>query len=143
MEVRQLGVDEVAPAADVLTEAFLSYPMGKYVLGSSPDYPMRLRSFLTFFVRGTILRDEWLFGVGAPDGLKAVAATARAHAQSPTELLDLREALWAELGDEARSRYEAAGRASARLSIDEPHFHLILIGVRAAYQWMLYRPNES
>jgi GNAT superfamily N-acetyltransferase len=44
----------------------------------------------------------------------------------------LREAVWADLGNAARARYEAFGRAWEPLDAREPHIHLNMIGVRRA-----------
>ena len=134
MNARQLGRNEVAAATDVLTEAFASYPIARHVLGSSTDYPARLRAFIGFFVQNTMLRDGWLLGVGEPEALEAVAAASRPTAETPVELMDRYEALWSELGDRARARFEACARASAHLSVDDPHIRLAAIGVRTARQ---------
>ena len=52
---------------------------------------------------------------------------------SPPELGTEREAVWADIGQQARSRYEAFGDACAPLLATEPHIHLNMIGtLRAA-----------
>ena len=42
-----------------------------------------------------------------------------------------REALWRELGDAARARYEELGRLWQPLGKSEPHYHLNMIGAGA------------
>lgn len=49
---------------------------------------------------------------------------------SPPELSVEREAVWSDLGHEARSRYEVFGETCAPLLVTEPHMHLNMIGTR-------------
>jgi GNAT superfamily N-acetyltransferase len=44
-----------------------------------------------------------------------------------------REALWHALGDAARTRYEAFGKACEAFSVTPPHYHLNMIGVRRSH----------
>lgn len=130
--VMTLGREHVTDVVSVLAEAFHDYPVMRYVLGASDDYAERLDRLVTFFVMARVLRDESLLGVDGPDGLRAAALVSRPDAESPPELDALRERTWAELGDDARERYEIFGRATARTAVTEPHIHLNMIGTRRA-----------
>lgn len=131
-DVMTLGREHVTDVASVLAEAFHDYPVMRYVLGSSDDYAERLERLVAFFVRARVLRGETLLGVDGADGLGAAALVSRPDAEGPPELDALRERTWAELGDDARGRYEAFGRAMARTAVTEPHIHLNMIGTRKA-----------
>ncbi len=44
-----------------------------------------------------------------------------------------RDGVWSELGDAARGRYEAYGERSRKFAIDQPHYHLAMVGVRRSH----------
>jgi GNAT superfamily N-acetyltransferase len=46
----------------------------------------------------------------------------------------LRAEVWAELGSDARARYDAYTAATQQLVIGTPHYHLNMIGVRRSHQ---------
>lgn len=50
--------------------------------------------------------------------------------ESPDELAAFRAETWDTLGSGARERYEAFGAAYAPLTVEAPHIHLNMIGVR-------------
>lgn len=130
--VMTLEREHVADVVAVLAEAFHDYPVMRYVLGASDDYDERLDRLITFFVMARVLRGETLLGTTGGDGLEAAALVSRPEEASPPELDALREQTWAELGDDARDRYENFGRATARTVVTEPHLHLNMIGTRRA-----------
>ncbi|HSR43361.1 MAG TPA: GNAT family N-acetyltransferase [Longimicrobiales bacterium] len=132
--VIRVAPDRQAAVTDVLCEAFRAYPVMRFVLGEEADDPDRLRRLVDFFVSARFLRDEPVLGIAAPDEEGALAAAALVSfpgiGESPPELGELREAVWAELGSDARSRYETCGRTwEPLLSVDVPHIHLNMIGV--------------
>jgi ribosomal protein S18 acetylase RimI-like enzyme len=121
-------------AVAVLCEAFADYPVMRRVLGAAPDYPRRLRTLIGFFVAARHLRDDLV--LGALDATGALAAVAlvtlpRDHPPPPA-LAERREAVWGELGADARHRYEAYSVAAHRFEVHAPHHHLNMIGVRPA-----------
>jgi len=133
--VEVLGPDDVAEVVSVLSESFFDYPVMRFVLGTEHDYSDRLERFVSFFVMARVLRDEILLGVRDPIGLRASALVSHPSGRpSPAQLGVLREETWAQLGAEARSRYESFGAATAPFAIDAAHIHLNMIGVRSSAQ---------
>ena len=128
-----LDSDDVPDVVDVLCEAFYDYPVMRYVLGETPDYGLRLETLIGFFVRVRDVRDEILLGVRERRGALAATAMISYPARgSPPEVSVLREDAWAELGEDARARYDAFGEATAPLMVDADHVHLNMIGTRKA-----------
>ncbi len=119
-------------AASVLADAFRDYPAMRFFLAGAGDrYDEHLRALMGFFTAARFLRGDAVLAASAGGELAAVAYVVRPDTVAPAELTERREALWAELGDGARERYEAFGRATASLPWpDEPHHHLAMIGVR-------------
>lgn len=77
------------------------------------------------------LRGEHVLGAFEGDLLRGVALVSDPGGPpSPPEVDELRDRVWAELGVEARSRYERFGKIAAELIADVPRLHLNMIGVR-------------
>lgn len=131
-KVRILEPGEVDEVVDVLCESFHDYPVMRFVLGdANARYGVQLRTLIDFFVAARRLRGEPMLGVAGESGIVATAIVSRVGAgEPPAELATVREATWAELGDDARLRYEAFGAACAPFVPDEPHLHVNMIGVR-------------
>jgi GNAT superfamily N-acetyltransferase len=121
---------------DAFCDAFRDYPVMRFVLGESgADYAARLRTLIGFFVAARALRGEPLLGVPFEDGLQAAAtASFPGVGEEPLKLGAVRDAAWAELGDDARARYAACGEAWGRFDVGVPHVHLNMIGVRGAFR---------
>lgn len=131
--VEVLGAADTVDVVSVLCETFADDPVMRVVLGSPAGFAARLEKLVTFFVTARVMRDELVLGVRSSEGLDAAALVSYPGArQSPPELGERREELWAELGDRARARYEAFGRAADPLTVRHPHIHLNMIGVRGA-----------
>lgn len=121
---------------DVLCDAFAGYPVMRYVLGgpAAADDP-RLRLLVGFFARARLWRGHPVLGIRDGDAVAAVATvTPPDGGPEPPALAASRDSVWAELGADARERYEAFGRASSTFEAPEPHHHLNMIGVRTAQQ---------
>lgn len=123
----------VEAAVDVLCEAFADYPVMRYVIRAEGDeYRRRLETLIRFFVTARVLRDEPILTIPEKGGAAACAiVTLPGNRPSPPALGEHRQRVWADLGPQARARYEAFGAAYASLAIEEPHHHLNMIGVRA------------
>jgi GNAT superfamily N-acetyltransferase len=135
MPARVTEVDDPDEVVDVFCEAFHDYPVMRFVLGRGRvDYDRDLRTLIGFFVMSRALRGEYLFGVRGERGLAAAATVSRPGTPSPPALAALREAVWAALGEEARTRYDAYGAACSPLEPTGPHLHLNMIGVRRGTQ---------
>jgi GNAT superfamily N-acetyltransferase len=140
MTVTTLDFDHVVEIVSVLTDAFHDYPVMQHVLG--PDtpgmspYPVRLHRLIQLFVSGRAYRNEPMIGVRDDNGgLVGVAVmTLPAVQDPPPAFIALRESIWAELGREARRRYDAYASAASLFSDLGPHHHLNMIGVRRSHQ---------
>lgn len=133
--VGRLSGAQVGRAVEVLCEAFHDYPVTRYVIGpAGTDYDRQLRTLVNFFVMARFWRDEPVWA--AFHGSHAVAAavlTPPGKRQPRVEFAQLGEAVWRELGPLARLRYEAFGEATQKFEINQPHYHLNMIGVRRSY----------
>ena len=141
MTVTTLSFDQLVEIVSVLSDAFQDYPVMRYVLG--PDVPgvgapykVRLHRLVQLFVSGRAYRNEPMLGIRDGSGA-LVAAAVMSLPKSSTPLpafIALRESVWAELGAEARSRYDAFVAAANFFAALPPHHHLNMIGVRRAQQ---------
>lgn len=108
----------------------------RYVVGPDGDIDERLRRLIDFFVFRRARQGGPLLGVvDNGDLLAAAVMTLPSEPQMTADVAERGDALWVELGDDARKRYEqyAAG-ASKALVVGRPHHHLNMIGVRQASQ---------
>ena len=132
-EFEVVTMDCFDEAVDVLCDAFFDYPVMRYLVGDAgDDYGRQLRLLVEFFSRARHLRGDLVWAVRSEGRISGVANIVCPDTMAPPELHEARWQLWAELGGEVRRRYEAFGEATAAFSISEPHYHLSMIGVRAA-----------
>lgn len=134
-EALEIGAERAEEAVDVLAEAFLDYPVMRYVVGDAgADYRRRQREFVRFIVAARFLRRDRVLGIEGADGaLVAVAGLVPPDPPPPPPALAERRArLWRELGDAARVRHEAFGEATQRFKPSVPHVYLMIVGVRRA-----------
>jgi GNAT superfamily N-acetyltransferase len=141
MTVITLSFDQLVEIVSVLSDAFQDYPVMRYVLG--PDVPgvgapykVRLHRLVQLFVSARAYRNETMMGVrDVSGGLVAAAVVSLPKSSTPLPaFIALREAVWAELGPEARSRYDAYVAAANFFAAMPPHHHLNMVGVRRAQQ---------
>src|SRR5580765_3968585 len=121
MTVTTLSFDQVVEIVSVLSDAFQDYPVMRFV---------------QLFVSARAYRSEPMMGVRDGSGA-LVAAAVMSLPKSSTPLpafIALRESVWAELGAEARSRYDAYIAAANFFAAMPLHHHLNMIGVRRAQQ---------
>ena len=141
MTVTTLAFDNVVEIVSVLSDAFHDYPVMRYVLGpdlpgSGAPYNVRLHRLVQLFVSNRAYRDEPMMGVRDDSG-GLVAAAVMSLPASPhprPAYIALRESIWAELGADARSRYDAYVAVAQFFGAVGPHHHLNMIGVRRAQQ---------
>ena len=120
---------------DVMCDAFRDYPVMRWVLGDvdGPD-DARLRKLIGLFVGARVLREEPIFGVGEGGRLVGAATTTLpGDRPSPPGVDELRERTWAELGAEARARYDAFAASGTPFYPTAPHHHLNMLGVRRSH----------
>ena len=136
MTVSTLSAAEMPDLVGVFCDAFYDYPVMRYVLGPVPPYDDRLRILVGLFVSGRVFRNDPLLGVfGEGAELEGAATmTLPGDPSPPAAFIAHREAVWAELGREARARYEAFSAGTRQFGIDAPHHHLNMIGVRRSHQ---------
>jgi len=136
MEVKKLPPDRADEAVDVLCEAFVDYPVMRFIIGQAGNaYAQHLRTLVYFFTMARFLRnDVVLAATTAGDEVVAIAnIVLPGEREAPPALTEQRDAMWRELGDAARGRYDAYGEASRKFVIDQPHYHLAMVGVRRSH----------
>ncbi len=134
--VRRLSAGDAARVIDVFCDAFDGYAVVRHVLGARASDPVALRHLIGLFVMGRALRDDPLFGI-EHDGVLQAALTMSDPSRPddpPPRLAVLREEVWADLGEDARGRYDACGAVWSALGVGEPHVHVNMVGVRRAWQ---------
>lgn len=133
--VERLSAERAEQAVDVLVDSFYGYPVMRYIVGEVDDeYEGRLRKLMRFFVAARYSRDEPVLVVKENDRAVATAILTPPFQSEPTSMLAKhREAVWKDLGDDARSRYEALGDLWRLFEFPEPHYHLNMIGVLRSY----------
>src|SRR5215207_2531533 len=113
MTVMTLSFDNVVEVVSVMADAFHDYPVMQHILGpetpGASPYPVRLHRLVQLFVSGRAYRREPMLGVRGENGMLVGAAvmTLPGSGDAPPAFVALRESIWAELGPEARQRYEA------------------------------------
>ncbi len=142
MTVTTLSFDHVVEIVSVLSDAFHDYPVMRHVLGpdvpgASAPYNVRLHRLVQLFVSNRAYRDEPMMGVRSDAGALVGAAVMSIpiSPQPRPAYIALRESIWAELGADARARYDAYAAAGAQFftSVGR-HHHLNMIGVRRSQQ---------
>lgn len=136
MNVRTLPPESADAVLDTLCDAFHEYPVMRFVLGTKAGFDARLRTLIGLFVAARVARGDLLLGIPAPDGgLVAAALVNLPGNPTPAAWFEARrEAVWGELGQDERRRYEAFGNASHAHDPTTPHHHLGMIGVRCTAQ---------
>lgn len=133
--VTRLEPSWLPTAIDVMVDAFQDYPVMRFVIGPDGDTPARLRRLIELFVTRRVRRGGPLLGVfDDASGLLvgAVAMTLPEEADPPPELATWVEAVWQDLGADARARYEHYASMWPQIEA-RPHHHLNMIGVRRSH----------
>jgi GNAT superfamily N-acetyltransferase len=118
----------------VLCEAFADYPVMRYVLGDQGDYPARLGRLIGFFHGARVLRDDAIFGIVEDHDLVGVALCSLPDRVAPPALDLLRQQTWAELGADARARYDDCVRAWEPVGVARPNVHVNMLAVPPRHQ---------
>lgn len=127
---------ELDDVVAVLCDAFHSYPVMRFIIGPGHenDYAERLRKLVGFFTFRRMRQGGPLLGVRDGNDLVAAAVmTLPGEGEMPTDVDERGDALWRELGDDARVRQETYMQATGPFVIAEPHHHLNMIGVRHSH----------
>lgn len=117
--------------ARILAESFRHYPVMRHVLpGNGAERDRQLIALCEFFAGVRFARAEPVIGAMVGRRLVGTALVSDPCAgASPPEVARMRRALWEDLGEDARQRYEAYGEASGPLIPDLPRLHLNMVGV--------------
>jgi len=136
MIVAPLSSAQAEEIVTVFCDAFHDYPVMRHVLGAGDRYDTRLRTLIRLFVNGRAFRKEPLLGIRDDAGRLTGAATMTLpeSPDPPAVLIAHRDAVWQELGQDARARYEAFTAATQRFAISARHHHLNMIGVSRSVQ---------
>lgn len=131
-----LPPEDAELAVDVLCEAFADYPVMRYVIEARDEgYERSLRSLIRLFVSARTLRGGPILAVH--DGVSVVGAatlTIPGESPIPPRLDRLRKGVWRELGELAQQRYEKFSEACEGFTVETPHVHLNMVGVRRSYE---------
>ena len=74
MTVRAIPNDQIDPVIDTIHEAFIEYPVMRYVLGpNARDFDRKHRELIRLFVSARAWSGEHLFGIGNESELEAAA----------------------------------------------------------------------
>jgi GNAT superfamily N-acetyltransferase len=131
--IERLARGDAAEADSVLAAAFARYPVMQYVLDDPEPPPERLSRLVALFTAGRWLRDHPVLGIRADGRLVAVlTATPPGDHATPAEFEAFAERAWAELGADARERYDALRAVWIADAPAVPRWHVNMIGVVAA-----------
>lgn len=126
---------ELRAAADrVLAQAFARYPVIQFVLDEPDPDPTRVARLVTLFTANRWLRAHPVYGLRDDAGALAgvITLTPPGDHATPTDLPPLLQRLWAELGTDARDRYEALRQIWTRTAPTGPRWHVNMIGTTEA-----------
>lgn len=127
---RRLAATDFDAVVDCLADAFVEYPVMRFVLGDSWS-DARNRALVRIFVANRVYRDEAIFGIEEEGRLVAAITTTDPEERAPSsELAPLRDRLWSGLGPECRARYAQAVEVWQTFVHPPPHFHVNMVGVR-------------
>lgn len=123
-------------AVDVLCAAFHDYPVMRYVIGEAGgDYDRQLHVLISLFVASRVMRGQPIFAVEEAGRPVAVATTTPTGPLKPPEALQPRvDAVWADLGAEARARFEKLIAVWESIPMPEPNVHLNMLGTLPSHQ---------
>ena len=130
-------IREGVPADEVLgplCEAFGPYPVMRHVLGSEGDFATRLRTLVGFFLVARTLRKDPILAAYDGDRISGVAVCTLPGLPGPPDLEEARTWTWAQLGGDARERYEQWVSIWGPINVAEPNIHVNMLGVPPRYQ---------
>lgn len=122
-------------AVTVLTDAFHDYPVMRHIIGEAGgEYDRRLHQLIGFFVARRVLLGNPILAIEDAGRAVAVATlTPPGEQREPSEVPELRDALWRELGTAAKARSEKLIEVWERLAVPGPQYHLNMLGTRRSH----------
>ena len=133
---RQVPAGRAHEVVDALFDAFHDYPVMRYAVGDAgADYDRRLRLLIGVFVARRIDHGHPILAIEEGGQVVGVATlTPPGDPGPPSAEFDARlEALWNDIGQDAKARMEALVEIWKRLTIPGPQFHLNMLGVRRTH----------
>lgn len=123
-------------AVDVLCASFHDYPVMRYAIGDAgTDYDRRLQVLIGLFVASRVMRGHPIYAIEEAGRPVAVATTTPSGALSPPGALQPRiDAVWADLGAEARARFDKLVAVWDSIPMPEPNVHLNMLGTLPSHQ---------
>jgi GNAT superfamily N-acetyltransferase len=131
--IERLPGNRLDDVVDVFADAFAGYPVMRHTVGPNGDVAARERRLVRLFVTRRVARGGPMYGVWrAGAGCAVLGAILLTYPNEPEtpEVARISAEAWAELGDDARVRYDEYARASNFFAAYPPHLHLNMIGVR-------------
>ena len=129
------SADRADEVVDALVDAFHDYPVMRYAVGDAgADYDRRLRMLIGVFVARRYDHGHPILAIEENGVVGVATLTPPGDAGPPSAAFDARiEALWQDLGQDAKARMEALVEVWKRLSVPGPQYHLNMLGVRRAH----------
>jgi hypothetical protein len=120
---------------DVCADAFVDYPVMRFVVGEEGDVRGRVRRLVALFVTRRVRRGGPMLGVREAGRLVGAAVlTLPAEPPPPADIGEIAEAAWRDLGKPARERYQRYADATSSVFAGlGPHHHLNMIGIRGSH----------
>lgn len=136
MQVQVIDHGSVDSVVDTLHEAFIDYPVMKFVLGSGEaDFQEQHRRLVELFVMARVISKHPLFGIGEPGHLVAAATVSLPEsADVSAELAEYRKKTWSGFSAQAKARYDVYVDACEQFDEERPHHHLNMVGVRDSHK---------
>ncbi|HET9252825.1 MAG TPA: GNAT family N-acetyltransferase [Candidatus Eisenbacteria bacterium] len=137
LPVSALPAPRAQEAVETLADAFRDYPVMRYVIGNAGgDYDRRLDLLIGVFVGRRVAHGHPILAIEQEGVVLGVATLTPPgeHGTPPSpEFEARRDALWRELGEEAKARMEALVAVWERLTVPGPQWHLNMLGVRGSH----------
>jgi GNAT superfamily N-acetyltransferase len=133
---REVSAGRADEVVDALCDAFHDYPVMRYAVGDAgADYDRRLNMLIGVFVARRIDHGHPILAIEKNGKVAGVATlTPPGDPGPPSAAFDARiEALWQDIGQDARERMEHLVGIWKRLTVPGPQYHLNMLGVRHAH----------
>ena len=130
--IEPLGREHLEPAIDVLTRAFLDYPLMRYVYAvSACDYGRSVRGLMRFACEVRFLLGHWLLGCldGSGDLVGVAGLSRPGRPQWPDALEQVYAELCALVGPASTQRLEDASELADAGRPETLHHQLGIIGI--------------
>lgn len=134
--IQRIDESDISQIVDVFWDAFYDYPVMRVVIGNVEEkYDYRLRLLIKLFVMKRFMRRGPILGATRGGTLVACVTVTSPHDKSADDSLkEIEELIWNELGQEAQKRYKALCKLWSKFEMEEPHYHVNMIGVRSSFE---------